>query len=471
MKIITKYNEYLKLLESKKSDDFLRNYRNGLDFYLTEEVYNYVDINIENYELILKRLKMSSNFLKYDNGVRYGKKSYKSKLSFNLFLNTTEQAGFGEVYIRSLKQNDELHIDDDNYYLITFIYKDYDASKYVCYGDIGIKKCIVYNVLYNTEINGQSGDNQMFYSEILNLLKSKEVDEVMNWVDFDEIVWYNSPDYIEYALSNDLFDINENKFLSNFWYLVEKGNITKQDFVNKHSNWFLLKDGEVYIRSNYSELSELSFMFSKDDNDRNHISSREFIESIYENDFFRESTKFEYLYLDILKPESLKVIEGKIQEIKLTLDQEDQQEFDEYDNWEEQVKNIDSLYDLKNGIEDAFRYAQESADSDEMYEAAKKPILNLFGMEELLRDEKDHYIFKLNKDFLIRFDNYWYGEYKSINYGNKINELIIDRLFETIRDDDDSVEFLKIDFPYYGFDGSIDKNYLHECIVDKLNEI
>jgi hypothetical protein len=106
-----------------------------------------------------------------------------------------------------------------------------------------------------------------------------------------------------------------------------------------------------------------------------------------------------------------------------------------------------------------------------MYEAAKKPILNLFGMEELLRDEKDHYIFKLNKDFLIRFDNYWYGEYNSSNYGNKINELIIDRLFEIINYDDDSVEFLKIDFPYYGFDGSIDKDTLHEEIVYKLNEI
>lgn len=466
MKIITKYNEYLKLLESKKSSDFLRNYRNGLDFYLTDEYYKLVDINVDYYELILKRLKMTTKFLEYDNAP-YG----FNHLKFNLCNNTTGDIDYGLVYIHALKQNAELHIDDDNYYLMTFYYKDSRKDEYVCYGDIGIKKCIVYNVQYNIEINGQSCDNQMFYNEILNLLKSKELDEVMSWVDFDEIVWYNNPTYIEYALSNEI-DINQTIFLSNLWYLVEKGTITKQDFVNKHSNWFLLKDGEVYIRANaYSDLSELSFMFSKDDNDRNHISSREFIESIDENDFYRESTKFEDLYLDILKPESLKVIEGKIQEIKLTLDQEDQQEFDEYDNWEEQVKNIDSLYDLKNGIEDAFRYAQESADSDEMYEAAKKPILNLFGMEELLRDEKDHYIFKLNKDFLIRFDNYWYGEYKSINYGNKINELIIDRLFETIRDDDDSVEFLKIDFPYYGFDGSIDKDTLHECIVDKLNEI
>ena len=106
-----------------------------------------------------------------------------------------------------------------------------------------------------------------------------------------------------------------------------------------------------------------------------------------------------------------------------------------------------------------------------MYEAVEAPILNLFKMNELLRDENDNFLFKLNKEFLIRFDNYWYGSYKSINYSNKINELIIERWFDIAQEDDDTVNFLKIDFPYYGFDGSIDKNILHECIVDKLNEI
>ena len=86
MKIITKYKEYLKLLESKKSDDFLRNYRNGLDFYLTEEDYEFVDVNIEQYELILKRLKMSNKFLNYNDGKSHGKKYTTTSLNFNLFL-------------------------------------------------------------------------------------------------------------------------------------------------------------------------------------------------------------------------------------------------------------------------------------------------------------------------------------------------------------------------------------------------
>jgi len=463
MKIITKYKEYLKLLENKKSDDFLRNYRNGLDFYLTEEDYKYENINPENYELILKRLKMSSKFLEYGN-VPYG----FNYLKFNLCNNTTGDIDYGLVYIHSLKQNDELHIDDDNYYLMTFYYKDSCKDEYVCYGDIGIKKCIVYNVQYNIEINGQSCDNQMFYNEILNLLKSKELDEVMSWVDFDEIVWYNNPTYIEYALSNEI-DINQTIFLSNLWYLVEKGNITKQDFVNKHPNWFLLKDGEVYIRSNYSGLYELEFMFSKDDGNR--LTSRSFVEDLELNDSYRDRLDFEDLYLDRLKLESIKLIEDKIQEIKLTLDQEYQEEFDEYDDWEDQIKNIDALDALKNAIEDAFKQAQESADNDEKYEAAKRCVLSLFKMDELLRDENDNFIFKLNKDFLIRFDNYWCGEYKSKYYGNKINELLIERWFETINNDTDSVEFLEIDFPYNGFDGSIDRNYLHDCIEEKLNEI
>lgn len=470
MKIITKYKEYLKLLESKKSDDFLRNYRNGLDFYLTEEDYELVDIDIEKYELILKRLKMNNKFLEYEDGIAYNRKYKVSSLNFSLFNNTTDNIEFGQVYIHSLKQNDELHIDDDNYYLMTFHYNHSDNDEYICYGDIGIKKCIVYNVLYNTEINGQSDHKQMFYNEILNLLKSKELDEIMSWVNFNEIVWYNNPTYIEYSLSNNLFNINETRFLSNLWFLVEKGTITKQYFLDKHPNWFLLKDGEVYIKSNYSEINELEFMFSKDDGS-NHSSSRDFVEGLMENDFYREGNSFENLYLDILKPESIKIIEDKIQKIKLTLNQEDQEEFDEYENWEEQVKNIDALYDLKIGIEQAFNYAQESADYAEMYEAVEAPILNLFKMNELLRDENDNFLFKLNKEFLIRFDNYWYGSYKSINYSNKINELIIERWFDIAQEDDDTVNFLKIDFPYYGFDGSIDKNILHECIVDKLNEI
>jgi len=462
MKIITKYKEYLKLLESKKSDDFLRNYRNGLDFYLTDEDYKYEDINPENYELILKRLKMTTKFLRYDNGVRYGKKSHKSNLWFNLFLNTTEESDFGEVYIRSLKQNDELHIDDDNYYLIKFYYKD-SNNTYVCYGDIGIKKCIVYNVLYNTEINGQSGDNQMFYSEILNLLKSKEIDEVMSWVDFDEIVWYNSPGYIEYALSNDLFDINENKFLSNFWYLVEKGNITKQDFVNKHPNWFLLEDGEVYIRSNYSDLHELEFMFSDKDSEN----SKSFVEDLPNKEFDGSRVPFRDLYLDILKPESIKAIEDKIQEIKITLDEEEQEKFDKYDDWEDQIKNIDVLDDLKTAIEDSFLRSQESADYDEMCDTVEAPILSLFEMPELIRDENDRFLFKLNKKFLVRFDNHFKQNYINSN-AKRLNTEIIESWFETIRDDEDTVELLKIDFPYYGFDGSINKDDLHENLLQNI---
>ena len=92
-------------------------------------------------------------------------------------------------------------------------------------------------------------------------------------------------------------------------------------------------------------------------------------------------------------------------------------------------------------------------------------------MEKLERDENDHYIFLLNKDFLIRFDNYFYGDYTTKYYMDKINEQIIDRWFEIVQEDDESVKFLEIDFPYYGFDGSVDKDYLHECIEEKLSEI
>ena len=459
MKIITKYKNYIKLLESKKSEDLLRNHNNGLEFYLSDETYSFLNVDIEKYNKILKRLNMDSKFLDL-----LKIKTYKNSFSYlklNLFLNISDSEDFGEVTIHQLKQDDKKNIDDDNYYLVTFQY-DGSSEEYVCYDDYGIKKCIIYNVLYN-----ENYESKVFYDQILSLLKSNQIDQIMKNIDFDQIVWYNNPSYIEYAISNNLFDINETTYLSNLWYLVEKGIITKQDFMNKNSNWFLLKEDKIYIKTNFSELQELSFMFSKEDGG-NHSSSRDFVESLNDNDSYREGSSFENLYLDYLKPESVKIIQDKIQEIKLTLDQEDQAEFDEYDTWEDQIKNIDSLFDLKDNIETAFRHAQEDADSDEVYKAVKNPILNLFNMDELLRDEKDNYIFLLDKKFLIRFDNYWVEDYKSIYYNNKINQSLIEKYFSLINDNEDSVEFLKIDFPYYGFDGSIDRSNLHDNIINEI---
>jgi hypothetical protein len=463
MKIITKYKEYLKLLESKKPDDFLSNYRNGLDFYLIDAFgLGNIDITSEKYDLIKKSLKVDGNFLKYKKYWTYG----KSWVSFELFKNITDDENFGRVDISSLEKNESLEI-YDNYYEVIFISADENGESlhYICDGELGIKKCIIYNVLYNEKY-----DNQIFYDEILNLLKPKQFQELMENVDYNQIVWYNNPTYIEYAISNNLVDLNKITYLSNLWYLVEKGTITKQDFVNTNTNWFLLKDNEVYIRYKSSDLPDLSFMFSENDGNRS-SDSRDFVKNIDGHNYSRNDTSFSNLYLDYLKPESIKLIEDKIQEIKLTLDDQDQEEFENYDDWEEKVKNIDSLDELKNAIEDAFNYAQESADYDEMYDTIKKPILNLFGMDELVRDENDHYIFKLQKEFLIRFDNYFSEYYDSKNYNKKINVELIETWFELVYENEDSVEFLKIDFPYYGFDGTIDKKYLHECIEEKLNEI
>jgi hypothetical protein len=469
MNLITKYKQYLLLLESKKPDFILKNNRNGLDFYLIDEnLYDLFHINrnfsIEKYEKIKSKIKFSSYFLK---SYVFWKDNTKldSYIDLNLFENTSDDVNYGNVIIHSLIKDEEYSIDHYDYYLLKFYLENDEAIYYICDDWYGIKRCIIYNVLYNDYY-----DSQIFYDEILNLLKPNQVKELMENADYNKIVWYNNPSYIKYGLSNDLVDLNKINYLSNLWYLVENSILSKKDFVNKHPNSFLLKDNDVYIRYTKGDLTDLSFMFSEDDSTNHNTNSRDFVENLNENSFYRESTSFDDLYLDYLKPESIKLIEDKIEEIKSKLSIEDQEEFDEYDDWEDKVKNIDSLNNIKDAIETAFNYAQESADSDDMYEAVEKPILSLFGMEKLERDENDHYIFLLKKDFLIRFDNYftylYLKEYKKI-----INEEIIDKWFEIVQENDDSVEFLKINFPYYGFDGSIDKAYLHECVEEKLAEI
>ena len=471
MNIITKYKDYLKLLESKYSETFLKDHNNGLDFYLIDDVgysniNNMVHFTPEKYEIIKKRLKFDNNFLRYVESWGYGSLNH---LELNLFKNRSDDAEYGEVQIVALVKDEKVNIDTDDYYLLKFNLGDYKGTEkiyYICDGWYGIKRCIIYNILYNEQY-----DSQIFYDEILNLLKPNQRKELMENTNYNNIVWYNNPSYIEYGLSNNLVDLNKITYLSNLWYLVEKGIISKQDFVNKHPNWFLLTDNKVYIRYTKGDLVNLSFMFSKDDGGRGNINSRQFVENLEDNYFYREATSFKDLYLDYLKPESIKLIEDKIQEIKSKLNIEDQEEFDEYDDWEDQIKNINALDELKDAIENAFQYAQEDADSEEVYNGVKKPILYLFGMEKLERDENDHYIFLLNKDFLIRFDNYFYGDYTTKYYMDKINEQIIDRWFEIVQEDDESVKFLEIDFPYYGFDGSVDKDYLHECIEEKLSEI
>ena len=58
MNIITKYKDYLKLLESKYSETFLKDHNNGLDFYLIDDVgysniNNMVHFTPEKYEIII----------------------------------------------------------------------------------------------------------------------------------------------------------------------------------------------------------------------------------------------------------------------------------------------------------------------------------------------------------------------------------------------------------------------------------
>lgn len=124
MNIITKYKDYLKLLESKYSENFLRNNRNGLDFYLIDEdIYDAVKVvenfPIEKYNNIKTKLKFNNNFLEVYPYWK-DKKLLESFLFFYLFKNTSDDVEHGKVAIFSLIEQDIYDIEHDNYYLLKF---------------------------------------------------------------------------------------------------------------------------------------------------------------------------------------------------------------------------------------------------------------------------------------------------------------------------------------------------------------
>ena len=159
------------------------------------------------------------------------------------------------------------------------------------------------------------------------------------------------------------------------------------------------------------------------------------------------------------------------------MDKEDLEEFNEYNTWEKQIENIYSLEDIKNAIVDAYGDAQNTADSNEKYESILTPLLNFFNMDKLLYDG-EYILIKINKDWLIRYDKSD-GGYSHNHLPTQrdltLTENILKYYFEEFENQDGENEIaedlLKIDIPYYGWDGKIDKDELEERIIERLSEI
>ena len=257
--------------------------------------------------------------------------------------------------------------------------------------------------------------------------------------------------------------------ISNNYYLYEKGLMSREDLVSKYPNTLIINDDKLYLKFK-GDLKDLDFMYS-DKSSNNYSSSRDIVKRMEDYDIMYYDMEFKDLYLGYLTDKAEQAIIDKINKLKINMDKEDLEEFNEYNTWEKQVENIYSLEDIKNAIVFAYEDAQNTADSNEVYKSILTPLLNFFNMDKLLY-YGEYILIKINKDWLIRYDKS-YGGYSNNNL--TLTENILKYYFEEFENQDGENEIaedlLKIDIPYYGWDGKIDKDELEERIIQRLSDI
>ena len=269
-----------------------------------------------------------------------------------------------------------------------------------------------------------------------------------------------------------LYNVNTH-LVSNLYFLMLNDIITKEDFVKQYPKDFVLKDDVIYLyfrkdNDKWKDITiqNLDFMYSTNNNNGRNYSSRDIINSLHEYYYSGNNIKFRDLYLNYITDDAKAAIINKIEEIKNTLSEEEQEEFDEYDSWEDKVKNIDALYYIKIAITDAYSTAQDSADENEQYKECLKPLLNFFNMDKLIYHDEG-LLFEINPAWLLRYDKY------NSDY-NFLSNKILKSWFSEEGDNyeiEPEDELLKINIPYYGWNGDIDEKYLEEVIIDRLEDI
>lgn len=337
-------------------------------------------------------------------------------------------------------------------------YHKYIVDLYVKY-EIGDKLGREYQPDEDFEITDLKDEN----------LINKIFDEAPKLINLDDIIFYdnelftkilfNKSHYTDTALST--------KMISNRYYLMDKMNlITKEEYVSDYPNILSLREDKIYLKIEGSSYSDFDFMYEEED--------RKTIENI-ESDFsmYDRNTKFKDLYLHDLTEEAEKIIEEKIEELKKKMDTIELAEFDDYDTWQQQVEHIDSLDDLKSAIVNSYDTAQDMADQGAEFEGTFKPLYDFLGIEQILSytdKDKSGFLFPLDKNWLIRYDKYNDHSYRYKDMGTHILEDYFSKKGDN-EEIEPGEEYFKIDTPYYGWNGDINKDDLTEEIRYRVGEI
>jgi hypothetical protein len=117
------------------------------------------------------------------------------------------------------------------------------------------------------------------------------------------------------------------------------------------------------------------------------------------------------------------------------------------------ILELDPFEEIKDGIIEGYRDAQELADESDAYKACKEAVEDVFS------------IIKVGDKYAVLIEDEWLelGEENEIETSD-----LMDYIFEAMGE---VIEYASIDEPYYGWHGEIVVSDLNEMVKDKLIEI
>lgn len=337
----------------------------------------------------------------------------------------------------------------------------------------------------------------------LDLLKFI-VKQKLNTTDYTETNWYkpslelnSTKEDVEFYSTH--YDIKDTK-IANIIYILWKNGIMSDSEAETRISDLKIQDGKWFIKWKHGSWSEFSFMFSGDGMDgRNSTSYEEYVDknidefdrgylnySIGDCDLDDLTIKTKTAILEKIEEDGIELEESEIEEL---LDSNEDYGFETIEDYSfDKVKNailadkggdslkkllrLDSLDDIKDKVIRGYEDAQERADESEMFDAVMSPVKDFFNIEEFVWE---------GENLLLEFDpKYAILLNKCEEDGYYLKELtrIIERIFDSGAreyayeeygmEESDFPEYLEFKYPYYGWNGSVNKEDLNETVTERL---
>lgn len=480
MKFLKRYNQLIneasKEQESLFKNEVLKDIQDQNYISISSETFNAISyvIDDENFsQNIIKTITSKLDKIKIDHKTSYSEKYHPS----DLFISYNKISG---------EFRDKLKIEKyvDDYYTIINEWGEVGGAGgfidyYFCDGFLGIFK-LFQDILWFYSQNEDFVKKSLEKTSVNTYLKDILINnEIGNYYYKYNLLFYKNPVSGELLINKliqeegDIIEILKEYKLynaSNLIFLLDKGYINKEAILQFYPNQFRIVDNQLYLIFQ-GDLSDFDFMYEKDDRKYlEDVTGEDLDDSIYD---YRSYSDINDIYSGNLTDKAINAIKAKIEEVKKTMDKEELEEFEDYKDWEDQLKNIDALSDIESAVLNSYNEAQNDADYRQKYDAVLSPLKYFLGTaEEFIRDEKGNILFKFSNEWMLFYD--YVSDSREESYNGKNDSVgllglwLLKNLFEESYYINTSPELLKVDVPYYGWNGDIDKSDLEERIIDNL---